>query len=479
MAIRSWIRRLFDRKTRTIRKAPARFRPQVEALEDRLTPNAYTMNVLGDTSGSSAGTGTGLTGDLRYCIHQAIKDGQADTITFDPAVFSSAQTSTSTVGLSATTAVYGQPVTLTATVLNTQTTATPSGTVTFYDGATKLETVAVDANGVATLPVSTLGPGKHALTASFSDPASNFVSSGSLAAKSLTITRASTTTALTTTTTTPVFGQAVTFTATVAGVAPSTATPTGSVTFKDGTTLLRTVVLSGGSASFTTTNLAVASHPITVIYNGNGNFKGSGPATSGVTVSQDATTAVVSSSVSSSVYGQAVTLKAVVTAASPGSGTPTGSVTFFDGVMPLGRATLSSGVASLKTTALAVGSNSISVVYDGDGNFKGTTSAPLAITVNQDTPSTKLTSSSATAKHRQPVTLTATVLAAAPGSGTPTGTVSFWDGSTLLQTVNLTRGVAQLSFTFTVVGKHKIKAVYNGDADFVSSTSAVLTETIT
>jgi hypothetical protein len=57
--------------------------------------------------------------------------------------------------------------------------------------------------------------------------------------------------------------------------------------------------------------------------------------------------------------------------------------------------------------------------------------------------------------------------------------VSFWDGSTLLGTVNLSGGVAQLSFTFTVTGKHKIKAVYNGDANFLSSTSAALTETIT
>ena len=56
--------------------------------------HAYTVNLLGDTSGSSSGRGTGLTGDLRYCINQAITDGQADTITFDTGVFSSTQTIT-------------------------------------------------------------------------------------------------------------------------------------------------------------------------------------------------------------------------------------------------------------------------------------------------------------------------------------------------------------------------------------------------
>jgi hypothetical protein len=375
--------------------------------------------------------------------------------------------------------VYGQPVTLEATVLNTQTAATPSGTVTFFDGTTKVGTAPVGAGGVATLPVSTLGAGKHALTASFSDPAGNFVSSGSLAAVPLVITKASTTTALAATTTTAVFGQAVTFTATVAAVSPSTATPTGSVTFKDGTTVLRTVVLSGGSASFTTSLLAVNSHTITATYNGNGNFKGSGPATSAVTVSQDATTAVVTSSVSSPVYGQAVTLRATVTAATPGSGKPTGTVTFYDGTTKLGTAPLSNGVASIKTTALAVSSNSITVVYGGDVNFLGTTSAALSLTVRQDATRAVVTSSSATAQHGTAVTLTATVLAGVPGSGTPTGTVSFWDGSTLLNTVNLSGGVAQLTYSFSGIGIHKIKAVYNGDADFLSTTSAVLTETIT
>ena len=72
-----------------------------------------------------------------------------------------------------------------------------------------------------------------------------------------------------------------------------------------------------------------------------------------------------------------------------------------------------------------------------------------------------------------------TVLAASPGSGLPTGTVSFWDGSTLLQTVTLSGGVAKLTYSFSVIGKHKITAVYNGDTDFLPGTSAVLTETIT
>jgi hypothetical protein len=419
--------------------------------------------------------------------------GQSEAVTFTPTDATDyktasatasvnvvqAATTSSTVSLSSATAVFGQPVTLTATVSNTQTAVTPSGSVGFYSGSTELGAAPVGAGGVATLTVSSLGRGKHTITASFSDPAVNFAPSGSPSGVSLTITQASTTTALTTTTTTAVFSQAVTFTATVATVAPSAATPTGSITFMDGSTVLQTVRLSGGSASLTTSLLAVGSHSITATYNGTSNFGASGPAASAVSVSPDATTAVVTSSVSNAVYGQAVTIKAVVKASAPGSGKPTGTVSFYDGTTLLGTATLSNGVAKLKTTALSVGTNSITVVYDGDGNFLSTTSAAQAITVKQDPTTWTLTSSSATAAQGTPVTFSATVLPATPGSGTPTGTVSFWDGSTLLGTVNLSGGVAQLTYAFTVIGEHKIKAVYNGDADFLPGTSAVLTETIT
>jgi len=61
-------------------------------LEDRVTPAAYFVNVLGDSSGSNGGTGSGLTGDLRWCISEAMKNAEADTIDFDATVFGSAQT---------------------------------------------------------------------------------------------------------------------------------------------------------------------------------------------------------------------------------------------------------------------------------------------------------------------------------------------------------------------------------------------------
>jgi hypothetical protein len=72
-----------------------RSRPlMVKPLEDRITPNAYVVNVLGDASNSAGGSGSGMSGDLRYCLNRAIADQHPDTITFDPIVFNSPQTIT-------------------------------------------------------------------------------------------------------------------------------------------------------------------------------------------------------------------------------------------------------------------------------------------------------------------------------------------------------------------------------------------------
>ena len=87
------------------------------------------------------------------------------------------------------------------------------------------------------------------------------------------INKADTTTAVTASGNPSVFGQAVTFTATVTPTPPGSGTPTGTVTFKDGATTLGTASLSAGQATFTTASLSVASHSITATYGGDIFFK--------------------------------------------------------------------------------------------------------------------------------------------------------------------------------------------------------------
>jgi hypothetical protein len=80
------------------------------------------------------------------------------------------------------------------------------------------------------------------------------------------------TTALTSSKNPSIFGDNVTFTATVTA---SSGTPSGTVTFKDGATTLATVALSAGKAAFTTSTLAGGTHSITAVYGGSGSYAGS------------------------------------------------------------------------------------------------------------------------------------------------------------------------------------------------------------
>jgi hypothetical protein len=90
------------------------------------------------------------------------------------------------------------------------------------------------------------------------------------------------------------------------------------------------------------------------------------------------TTTALTSSLNPSTYGQSVTFTATVTVTPPGSGTPTGTVTFYDGTTALGSVALASnGQAVYATSALTVGSHSITATYSGDTSFLGSTSPVL------------------------------------------------------------------------------------------------------
>src|SRR5262245_61998211 len=87
MTARTWIRSLFARTPRTIRKAPARCRPSLEALEARLAPATITVtSTLDDTNFTPATvtvaqvTAPGATVSLRDAINAANNAGGSNTI---------------------------------------------------------------------------------------------------------------------------------------------------------------------------------------------------------------------------------------------------------------------------------------------------------------------------------------------------------------------------------------------------------------
>jgi hypothetical protein len=149
------------------------------------------------------------------------------------------------------------------------------------------------------------------------------------------------------------------------------------VSFLDGSTVLGLVALSGGSARFTTTGLAVGSHSIHAVYAGDAAHTGSESAAAGVSVRPDATTIVVAPSANPSPPNRPLTLTVTVAAAAPGGGTPTGTVTIYDGKKSLGTVSLSGGMAALTTRKWKPGNHAITVIYHGDSDFTGGTSAGL------------------------------------------------------------------------------------------------------
>jgi hypothetical protein len=288
--------------------------------------------------------------------------------------------------------------------------------------------------------------------------------------------------------------QPVMLTATVHATGQASATPTGMVTFLDGATGIGTATLSNGVATLTTSTLTAGTHSITAMYQGatqgavTFTASTSTPLVETVVQPTVSTMTALASALNPAQPGMPVTFTATVSATTAGAGTPTGTATFLDGTTSLGTATLSNGVATLTTSTLTAGAHSITAMYHGTtqgaSTFTASTSMPLVETVVQPTASTLTVLASALnpAQPGMPVTFTATVSATTAGAGTPTGMVTFLDGSTSLGTATLGNGVATLTTATLGLGQHAITALYHGATQagttFDPSTSAPLVETV-
>jgi RHS repeat-associated protein len=361
---------------------------------------------------------------------------------------------TTTLASSVNPAYVGQGVTVTATVSPSAAT----GTVTFKDGSTTLGTGTVS-NGVATLSTSFSAAATHNLTASYGGSTS-YQSSTSAALAETVQAKATSTTTLASSPNPSTSGQSVTLTATVTGTSP-----TGTVTFNDGSTTLGTATISSGSASLSTALLTAGSHSVTAAYAGDVANNASTSSALTQTVNQAVSATSLSSSANPSSPNQSVTLTAAVTPS-----TATGAVTFKDGAVTLGTGSLSAGTATYSTSTLAIGSHSLTATYGGDTNDAASTSPALTQVVNPLATTTTLSSSASYVAPGANFTLTATV-----SPSTATGTVTFKDGSMTLGTGTLSSGSASLTTSATVLGAHSMSAVYGGDANDATSTSSALT----
>ncbi len=199
----------------------------------------------------------------------------------------------------------------------------------------------------------------------------------------LTETTASTTT-LTVGTGNAIPGQTVSLKAVVAAVGGSTPTPTGTVTFYNGSAPLVTATVdSSGTANASLAAPAVGTYAISAYYSADAVYttSTSSAATLNVLATPVATSTTLTSTGSALNQGASVTFTATVTSL---VGPPSGSVKFMDGTSLLGTVTLAgstSSVASLTLTTLGAGSHSITAVYVPTTNFAASTSSAVAETV--------------------------------------------------------------------------------------------------
>jgi hypothetical protein len=366
-------------------------------------------------------------------------------------------------------------VTFTATVAaNGSGAGKPGGSVTFKDGTTVLGLGTVDGAGQATFTTSSLSADTHSITAQYSGDG-NFSSSTSAALNQL-VNQAGSTTVLTSSLSHSSFDQSLTFTATVGAEGPGAGNPGGTVTFKDGTTVLGLGTLnSSGQASFTTSNLPVGTHNLTAQYSGDSNFSTSTSAALNQVVSQVGSTTILTSSLSPSAFGQSVTFTAIVGAKGLSTASPDGNVTFKDGTVTLGSGTLNAGRAAFTVKSLSLGTHRITAQYTGSANFTASASAALSQIVERAS-TIKVSSSSLGAVFGQTATFTATV--SVSGAGTPTGTVTFLDGTRVLGTRPVSGGKAALSLSNLTVGTHSISVRYSGNSTFAASTSTALKQNV-
>ena len=368
---------------------------------------------------------------------------------------------------------YGQLVIFSATLTPVSPAmGTPTGSVEFFDGTTDLGGAMV-INGVATFDDSALSAGTHAINAVYEGD-STFLGSG--ATLSQIVTQASANETLSSSVNPSVFGQMVTFTAAVNSNAGN---PSGSVTLLEGTQVVgATETLVNGVATWQINSLGVGDNLLHFVYSGDTNFAGASSANLDQIVTAAQTLTTITSMLQPVVIGQSVTFTAQVTVTGPGSGTPDGTVNFYDGTTFIGSGTLSGGFASVTSSSLNVGDNEITAHYVGTANFLPSISQAVDQSVGQDQTKTGLTSSANPSIFGSSVTFVATVVNISPIIGMPTGSVSFYEDSNLLQVVPLdSNDMASINVSGMSVGNHQIQAFYSGDADFAGSSYA-LTQTV-
>ena len=268
-----------------------------------------------------------------------------------------------------------------------------------------------------------------------------------------------------------VYGQPVTFTATVTSSgSPITG---GTITFTDGATDISGPidVNAAGQATFTTSTLDIADHAITATFNADATRSGSRASIRQI-VDKATTQTNLASSHDGSTFGDAVTFTATVTVKAPGAGLPSGSVVFKDGdVVVAGPVALDAdGNAAFTTSTLGAGVHTIAAEYSGSDTHNGSTGW-FDQTVNKATSSFSNLASPTIVFGTSQATMSGAIKA---GSFVPGGNVTIAVAGVTQTTAIQEDGGFIASFATGTLGanSYTITYSYGGDANFTSATGA-------
>jgi hypothetical protein len=380
-----------------------------------------------------------------------------------------AQTSPSSLKLTASNAALpsGSPVTLTATVTGSG--ATPTGTVVFSASGTSLCTVALNSGGVATCSYTPVASGSVIVTAQYQGSSSYLASSSTL---TLQVYDPSVSLQLSSTHLT--YPGATNVTACVTPANNTTAT--GSVQILDGTSLLNNQALQGNGCAYwyIAPGLAAGTHLLAAAYSGDKNHPSGTSAATTVTV--DPVTVKMSASCWNASFAYGANYQCTVNASSS-AGSPQGFLTYsFDGGTSI-SVPLDNGNVQLTDSRPAVGNHLLVLAYPQQTNYAAAGPQTETFAVTAAPVKVALTPSTYYAPVGTNLSFAATVSSTSAGAPDATGSVSFYDGSALLGSVPVNgSGQASLSTAGFSAGKHTVTATYAGGSNYASgSASATIT----
>ena len=257
---------------------------------------------------------------------------------------------------------------------------------------------------------------------------------------------------------------------TVAPVAPGPGTPTGNIRLIPGNGL---VTLSGGKATVLVRDTTPGTVTFTALYNGDANFAGSSSAPFQQTVQKAAPPSadVAISPSGTVVFGTPITVTVTFTTLTPIQRMPSGTVT----VNPLdgngnGTKTLSGGKVVFATTAGANPSGTYGAVFNGDAYYLPATLPTAKISVKKAGSVVSLGALSTDVTEGDTISLIAAV--SSPDSAN--GTVSIYDGATLIASgIQVSNGQAPSKVKAAGPGKHTFRATFTGTANVDGSSGTV------